>query len=161
MLRPRELAASHRPSLEPTAMRMRACARPRWRLAWCSVGRAQYEKILKAELRCPTYLQNDVKGLIQGLLVRDPLRRLGSGPGDVKELERSAYFAALSFDKVFNKEYTPIYKPNVVGETDVANFDPQFTAEAAVDSVIDNSALAGQPNQFEGFTYEDRPQHLR
>ena len=142
-------------------MRMRACARPRWRLAWCSVGRAQYEKILKAELRCPTYLQNDVKGLIQGLLVRDPLRRLGSGPGDVKELERSAYFAALSFDKVFNKEYTPIYKPNVVGETDVANFDPQFTAEAAVDSVIDNSALAGQPNQFEGFTYEDRPQHLR
>jgi len=121
-----------------------------------------YEKILKAELRCPTYLQNDVKSLIQGLLVRDPLRRLGSGPGDVKELEKSAYFAALSFDKVFNKEYTPIYKPNVVGETDVANFDPQFTAETAVDSFIDNAALAGQPNQFDGFTYEDgKAQHLQ
>jgi len=116
-----------------------------------------YEKILKAELRCPSYLSRDVTSLIQGLLIRDPLRRLGSGPGDVKELERNEFFATLDFGKVFRKEYTPIYKPNVGGELDVANFDPQFTAETAVDSVIDSSALAGQPNQFVGFSYDSRP----
>jgi serine/threonine protein kinase len=115
-----------------------------------------YEKILKAELRCPTYLGNDVKSLIELLLIRDPLKRLGSGPGDIKELEKHQFFSPISFEKVFNKEYTPIYKPNVGGETDVANFDPQFTQEAAIDSVVDASALAGQSNQFEGFTYEDR-----
>jgi len=114
-----------------------------------------YEKILKAELRCPTYLPPEVKQLIEALLVRDPLRRMGSGPGDIKELEKAAFFSTISFNKVFNKEYTPIYKPNVGGETDVANFDPQFTQEAAIDSVVDASALAGSGNQFEGFTYED------
>ena len=40
-----------------------------------------YQKILKGELRCPTYLSRDVVDLIKGLLIRDPLRRLGSGPG--------------------------------------------------------------------------------
>mmetsp|Transcript_621 Transcript_621/g.1677 ORF Transcript_621/g.1677 Transcript_621/m.1677 type:complete len:403 (-) Transcript_621:214-1422(-) len=114
-----------------------------------------YEKILKAELRCPTYLPSDVKDLIEKLLIRDSLRRLGSGPGDIKELEAHAFFAALEFGKVYNKQYTPIYKPNVGSETDVANFDPTFTTEQAVDSVVDASALAGQVNQFEGFTYED------
>jgi len=40
-----------------------------------------YEKILKAELRCPSFLPADVKGLIEGLLIRDPIKRLGSGDG--------------------------------------------------------------------------------
>ena len=114
-----------------------------------------YEKILKAELRCPSYLPPDVKNMIEHLLIRDPLRRLGSGPGDVKELESHAFFFSMDFQKVYRKEYTPIYKPNIGGETDTANFDPQFTAEAAVDSMVDNSVLAGQPNHFEGFTYQD------
>ena len=49
-----------------------------------------YEKILKAELRCPTYLPADVKDLIEKLLIRDPLRRrLGSGPGDIKRHPRA------------------------------------------------------------------------
>merc|ERR1711918_223551 len=108
-----------------------------------------YEKILKAELRCPSYLPSDVTALIQALLIRDPLRQLGSGPGDIKELERAAFFAQLDFAKVLRREYTPIYKPNLGSDvTDVANFDPTFTQEAAVDSLIDSSALAGKKNEF-------------
>ena len=112
-----------------------------------------YEKILKAELRCPSYLPSDVKSLIEGLLIRDPVKRLGSGPGDIKELEANAFFKDLDFKKVEAKEYTPIYKPNIGNLTDTGNFDPQFTAELPVDSVVDSSALAGQGNTFEGFTY--------
>ena len=61
--------------------------------------------------------------------------------------------APLDPEKVYNKEYTPIYKPNIGNLTDTGNFDPQFTAELPVDSVVDSSALAGQGNTFEGFTY--------
>jgi len=115
-----------------------------------------YDKILRAELRCPTYLPSDVTALIQGLLIRDPIKRLGSGPTDIKELERAPFFTPLDFEKVYKKEYTPIYKPNIGGETDVANFDPTFTNEAAVDSVIDTSQLSDKhKNEFKGFTYED------
>ena len=80
-------------------------------------------------------------------------KRLGSGPGDIKELEANAFFKDLDFKKVEAKEYTPIYKPNIGNLTDTGNFDPQFTAELPVDSVVDSSALAGQGNTFEGFTY--------
>ena len=41
----------------------------------------------QAELRCPSFLPADVKSLIEGLLIRDPLKRLGSGETDIKELE--------------------------------------------------------------------------
>ena len=34
-------------------------------------------------------------------------------------------------------------------------YSPQFTAEAAVDSVVEGSAMGGQANQFEGFTYQE------
>jgi len=114
-----------------------------------------YEKILKAELRCPSYLPADVKGLIEGLLIRDPTKRLGGGKGDIKDLEEHAFFRALDFQKVFKKEYTPIYKPNLTSATDTLQFDPQFTAEAAVHSHVDTSMLQGQANQFEGFTFTD------
>jgi len=119
---------------------------------------AMYEKILKAELRCPSFLPADVKSLIEGLLIRDPLKRLGSGETDIKELEAHDFFSPLCFVKVYKKEYTPVYKPNIQAQTDTGNFDPQFTAEAAVDSVVDGNVMAGQVNQFEGFTYqEDAP----
>ena len=68
-----------------------------------------YEKILKAELRCPSFLPADVKSLIEGLLIRDPLQRLGSGETDIKELEAHAFFAPLSFEKVY---YTLSSSPN-------------------------------------------------
>ena len=73
----------------------------------------------------------------------------------IKELERARFFESLDFEKVYRKEYTPIYKPNLGSDTDVANFDPQFTNEVPMDSVVDSSALAGKANQFEGFTYQD------
>ena len=88
-------------------------------------------------------------------MIRDPLRRLGSSALDVQELEAQAFFVALDFNLVYNKEYTPLYKPNIGAVTDTANFDPQFTAEAAVDSHVDSGVLQGQPNQFEGFSYAD------
>lgn len=114
-----------------------------------------YEKILKAELRCPSYLPADVKLLVESLLIRDPARRLGSGKEDIGELEQHAFFQPLDFTKVYNKEYTPVYKPNLSSATDTVQFDPQFMGEAAVDSHVDSSMLAGQPNHFEGFTYQD------
>ena len=86
-----------------------------------------------------------------------PARLTGPPPSCVmsQELEAHEFYQPLSFEKVYNKEYTPIYKPNIGAQTDTANFDPQFTAEAAVDSVVDGNFMAGQPNQFEGFTYQE------
>ena len=39
------------------------------------------------------------------------------------------------------------------GETDVSNFDPIFTQEAAVLTVVDTHLDAKAQQQFSGFTY--------
>merc|ERR1719408_684201 len=112
-----------------------------------------YEKILKAELRCPSYLPSDVKNLIEHLLIRDPLKRLGSGEGDVKELEEHPFFRkALDFEKVLRKEYTPTYKPKLSSPTDVSNFESGFTDEPAIDSLVEGGYL-GKGDEFVGFTF--------
>jgi len=72
-----------------------------------------------------------------------------------QELEAKGFFQPLDFEKVYRKEYTPIFKPNLSSNTDTTQFDPQFTAEEAVDSHVDTSVLGSQPNQFDGFTFQD------
>ena len=72
-----------------------------------------------------------------------------------QELEAKKFFQPLDFEKVSRKEYTPIFKPNLSSNTDITQFDPQFTAEEAVDSYVDTSVLGSQLNQFDGFTFED------
>lgn len=114
---------------------------------------SMYEKILKAELKPPAYFSDEAKSLVSELLIRDPSKRLGGGPTDVEEITVHAFFAPLDMVKVYNCEYAPEYKPKVSNNLDTSNFDPQFTREQAVDSVVDNSALQKVETKFEGFTY--------
>ena len=42
------------------------------------------------------------------------------------------FFSPLSFEKVYKKEYVPVYKPNIGAQTDTANFDPQVRSNLSV-----------------------------
>lgn len=66
-------------------------------------------------------------------------------PAPLQELEAHAFFQQpnFTFDKVYKKEITPIYKPNIGGETDTANFDPQFTAEVGDATCLASAQTTG------------------
>ena len=51
------------------------------------------------------------------MLNRDPEERLGSGKDDVEEIKRQPFFKCIDWDKLYRKEITPPYKPNVKVET--------------------------------------------
>jgi serum/glucocorticoid-regulated kinase 2 len=62
------------------------------------------------------------------------------------------------------KEYSPVYKPTVNSGTDTSNFDPEFTAEPVVESLVPDSELAtANKANFDSFTYvsSDQNSHLR
>lgn len=68
--------------------------------------------------------------ILTGLLERKVMERLGSGPGDANELKQSEFLSSLDFDRVLNKGYSPEFiPPEQRDETDVRNFDREFTDE--------------------------------
>lgn len=113
-----------------------------------------YEKIQHGNLRFPPFLSNDCRALIQALLVRDPSKRLGY-TNDLSAIQSHPFFASISWEKLNNKEVSPVYLPVVKnGMMDTSNFDAQFTNEPVVDSLADpQSKLNQASNEFSGFTF--------
>ena len=62
-----------------------------------------YHKILCAPLRFPSYLSDEAKDILRGLLQRKVEERLGSGPGGTSEVKAADFFKSLDFDRVMAK----------------------------------------------------------
>ena len=86
-------------------------------------------------------------------MIQEPSERLGSGPDGSANVKNHPYFEGLDWDALERKEIAPPYKPKVKGEMDTSQIDPVFTAEAAVDSVVEKSVLNAGGDEFDGFTY--------
>jgi len=111
-----------------------------------------YTKILSGELKFPAYISDNAKSLLEGLLTRDPEKRLGSHGGT--EVKHHPWFGDIDWDKLVRKEIDPPFKPKVKSADDTSQIDPTFTRERAIDSVPDPSVLSDSvQGNFEGFTY--------
>jgi hypothetical protein len=63
---------------------------------YCRDRERLFEKIRRADLTYPKYLSSEVKGVLTGLLARDPQQRLGTGPADAAELKAHPFIARRS-----------------------------------------------------------------
>lgn len=72
-----------------------------------------FERIQSAPLRFPRDLSSEIMDLISRLLVRDPSTRLGSGESDIEEIISHPFFRSIDWEKLFSKEITPPYQPQV------------------------------------------------
>ncbi|THH03298.1 hypothetical protein EW146_g10470 [Bondarzewia mesenterica] len=102
----------------------------------------------------------EAQSVIAALLQRDPSRRLGANGGE--EIKRHPFFARhIDWHRLMQKKIQPPFKPSVESVLDVANFDQEFTSEAAQDSVVQDSRLSETvQDQFRGFTYNPADEHL-
>ncbi|XP_033747555.1 ribosomal protein S6 kinase beta-1-like [Pecten maximus] len=111
------------------------------------------DKILKAKLSLPPYLTNEARGLIKKLLKKSPTERLGGGADDSKPLKHHAFFRHIDWNDLIQRKVEPPFKPSVMNEEDVSQFDTKFTRQTPVDSP-DDTVLSESANQvFLGFTY--------
>ncbi|PAV60676.1 hypothetical protein WR25_14434 isoform B [Diploscapter pachys] len=86
-----------------------------------------FELIMNGELRFPSKLSAEARTLLGGLLVKNPTDRLGGGPDDALEICQQDFFRPIDWEKLYNKEIEPPYKPIVQSETDTSYFDKEFT----------------------------------
>ena len=126
-----------------------------------------YDNILHMELvwRGPlsTAAHEDTRSIIGSMLQRKVEDRLGCGEEGAAEIKAHPFFAEpFSFEKVFNREYTPEFIPPNKDETDVSNFDAEFTNERAEDSVVQSNLSAAdvEKTKFSGFTFDGGAGHL-
>ena len=122
-----------------------------------------YHKILHEPLRFPKSsegkvpLSDEAKEIIRGLLERNIFNRKGSGSNGAEELKKSRFLNLYDFTKILNKYYDAEFiPPAALHQTDVSNFDKEFTSEVAADSMVVThlSETMQEKAKFEGFTYK-------
>eukprot|EP00732_Lithocolla_globosa_P004067 Lithocolla_globosa_v1_NODE_3533_length_1645_cov_48.722642.p1 type:complete len:492 gc:universal NODE_3533_length_1645_cov_48.722642:1605-130(-) len=114
-----------------------------------------YDRILHDKLRFPSHVSEPAKALITELLQRDPKLRLGT-VGDAEDVRRHQFFEGIDWGKLLRKEYRPPFNPNVNGELDLKNIDPQFLNEPIPASLTDDSQFQVDvevDETFSGFSY--------
>ncbi len=100
-----------------------------------------YRSILCGDLRWPPSIGKAARAMLEGLLVRDPLRRLGAQ--GTAQIQRQKFFKPLDFRQVLARDYKPLFQPTLVGASpsvqalDTTNFDSSFTGEVACDAEVD------------------------
>lgn len=88
-------------------------------------------------LKYPYFLSSTVKSLLDGLLEKDPEKRLGSGPTGTKEIKDHPWFQNVNWEAYLKKEVKAPFIPVVQNELDFSNFDQEFT-ETSIESFGEN-----------------------
>jgi ribosomal protein S6 kinase alpha-5 len=92
------------------------------------------KRILNCEPPMPDFLGRDVSDFILRLLVKDPRKRMGGGPGDAEEVKAHRFFATINWDDLLQRNIPAPFIPRISGATDTSNFSEEFTSMAALDS---------------------------
>merc|ERR1712228_918447 len=76
-----------------------------------------YQNILYSKIPFYHFMSKAVIELISKLLIKDPLHRIKCA-----EIKKCAFFANIDWEKLFNKEIEPPFKPKVKDQRDTTNF---------------------------------------
>ena len=89
-----------------------------------------YEMIQNSAVKFPKRinLSDDAKDIIQKLLEKNPKKRMGYQKG-IEEIKKHPFFAKIDFNAIEQKKVKAPFIPEVENDTDVQNFDEEFTNE--------------------------------
>lgn len=117
-----------------------------------------FEKIKFSSPNYPTFLSAKAKSLLEGLLKKAAEKRLGSdGQGLVRN---HPWFEDVNWEALYAKKYDAPFVPKLTGETDLQNFDREFT-ELPINGSMSVGDAQKVFKQYPGFTYEaDKPANM-
>lgn len=148
-----------------------------WSPFYAEDTQQMYKNIAFGKVRFPRdTLTTEGRNFVKGLLNRNPKHRLGA-IDDAEELKAHAFFDDIDWEALIKKQISPPFKPKLKSETDVSNFDPEFTnalngasslnarAAALAAGIATSTPLSpGMQANFKGFTFVDEnsiDEHMR
>ncbi|CAL1264946.1 unnamed protein product [Larinioides sclopetarius] len=113
-----------------------------------------YWSICHEEPAYPHFLSKDAKNILENLLIKSPVKRLGMPANPTGDIKDHPFFSTILWDKLERKEIPPPFKPTVSSEYDTRNFDSYYTTDSPSLSPVDDQILASMDQeQFQGFSY--------
>ncbi|PKI82410.1 non-specific serine/threonine protein kinase [Malassezia vespertilionis] len=104
-----------------------------WSPFYADDTQQMYRNICFGKIKFPRgAIGDEGKQFVKGLLNRNPRHRLGAH-ADAQDLKNHAFFASIDWDALARKQIPPVFKPLVVSDECVANFDPEFTESSVAE----------------------------
>lgn len=122
-----------------------------------------YRRILSEDVKYPQTLNPVVVDLLQGLLMKDPSKRLGSSLVGIEAIKMHPWFASVDWQRLEARQVQPQFVPYFSCPTDIRYFSEEFTSSPARDSVCFDPLGNGIPNSptYEGFAYIASPYRFK
>uniref|UniRef100_W5N9G8 Ribosomal protein S6 kinase n=1 Tax=Lepisosteus oculatus TaxID=7918 RepID=W5N9G8_LEPOC len=109
------------------------------------------KRILRSEPPFSSEIGPLAKDLIQRLLIKDPKKRLGSGPSGAEEVKKHPFYQKINWEDLAAKKVTAPFKPVIRDELDVSNFAEEFTE---MDPTYSPAALPQNSDRiFQGYSF--------
>ncbi|EJW71616.1 hypothetical protein WUBG_17477, partial [Wuchereria bancrofti] len=83
--------------------------------------------ILRAKLTMPQSLSVEAQQLLRALFKRNPANRLGCSNDDVKQIKSHPFFDTINWEKLYQREVQPPFKPLCTPSNQTRCFDSEFT----------------------------------
>uniref|UniRef100_A0A8C8M7M2 Ribosomal protein S6 kinase n=1 Tax=Oncorhynchus tshawytscha TaxID=74940 RepID=A0A8C8M7M2_ONCTS len=109
------------------------------------------KRILRCEPPFPSMIGVVAQDLLRKLLVKDPHKRLGSGPRGAEDIKSHAFFKGLSWSDLAEKKVVSPFKPEIRSELDTGNFAEEFTGMNPVYSPA--STPPSTDRLFQGYSF--------
>lgn len=102
----------------------------------------------------PEVFSEDARNLLEGLLDRNPRKRLGSKC--VEDVQKHPFFYSVNWSECLMKRIKPLFVPKIASEDDLSNIDKMFTREPPRETPATDASLLSDA-KFANFTYcEDK-----
>ena len=113
-----------------------------------------FNSIKSEQVKFPKYLSKEAVDLLCKLFIKDPEKRLGSGPNGLNDIKSHVFFSSINWESILEKKIKPPFTPKLKNETDTKYIDPEFTSLAPTDSYHAGESLNEGDNPFIGFSYD-------
>ncbi|XP_028293468.1 ribosomal protein S6 kinase alpha-5 isoform X1 [Gouania willdenowi] len=109
------------------------------------------KRISKKDPPFPKDMGTLAKDLIQRLLIKDPKKRLGSGPNGAENVKKHPFYQKINWEDLAAKTVLAPFKPVIRDELDVSNFAHEFTE---MDPTYSPAALPQNCGRiFQGYSF--------
>ncbi|AMD21242.1 HEL038Cp [Eremothecium sinecaudum] len=112
-----------------------------------------FNAILTDEPLYPIDMAGDIVQIFQGLLTKDPEKRLGRGVRDALEVMEEPFFSNINFDDVYHLRVEPPYIPKLKAADDTSYFEKEFTTAPPNLTPLPSILSASLQEEFRGFSF--------
>lgn len=119
---------------------------------YCRDREELFKQIKTCSPRFPDHLSQHAVSVLNGLLTKDPSKRLGCGMGDAAELQQHPFFCGIDWDSLLRGRLQPPWRPDILNSLDTSHFDREFTS-MPISGAGQADARGADLDQFPNFPF--------